>query len=152
MTPEQKLADLGITLPMPAAPAANYVPVTRSGSTLYVSGQLPLDNGKIITGFLGQNLDIAAGQKAAECCVLGILSQAVHNGGVALEKMRILKLNGFVACGPDFQDQAAVINGASDLLVKVLGENGKHARAAVGMVALPFGAAVEIDAVIEVLD
>ncbi|CAN7426857.1 RidA family protein [Rhizobium sp. LjRoot30] len=149
---ESRLKELGITLPQAAAPAANYVPYTISGNLLYLSGQLPIEGGKIaVTGLLGQDVDVAAGSRAAELCAINILSQAkAALGGDLGRIVRILKLNGFVASVPTFTEQHLVINGASNLLANVLGDAGKHARAAVGMAALPLNAAVEIDAVIEI--
>lgn len=151
MTPEQKLAELGLELKAPNAPAANYVQFVRSGSTLYISGQLPVGPDGLVKGVVGQDLDIEAGKAAAQLCALAILSQAVHTGGVPLSKIRVLKLTAFVSCGPEFTNQPMVANGASDLMVEILGENGRHARVAVGAVSLPLGAAVEIDAILEEL-
>ena len=149
---EARLTELGITLPQAAAPAANYVPYVISGNLLYISGQLPMENGKVgVTGHLGRDVDVAAGQRAAELCAINILAQAKAALGGDLGRIRrLIKLNGFVASTPDFIEQHLVINGASNLLAGILGEAGKHARAAVGMAALPFGAAVEIDAVLEI--
>ena len=147
-----RLKELGITLPAAAAPAANYVPYVISGSMLYLSGQLPLEDGKVaVTGHLGKNVDVATGQRAAELCAINILAQANAALGGDLSRIRrVVKLNGFVASTPDFVEQHLVINGASNLIANVLGDAGKHARAAVGMAALPLNAAVEIDAVIEI--
>lgn len=147
-----RLKELGITLPQAAAPAANYVPYVISGNMLYLSGQLPIEDGKLaITGHLGRNVDVAAGQRAAELCAINILAQANAALGGDLGRIRrIVKLNGFVASTPEFVEQHLVINGASNLLANVLGDAGKHARAAVGMASLPLNAAVEIDAVMEI--
>ena len=149
---EGRLKELGIVLPQAAAPAANYVPYVISGNLLYLSGQLPMENGKIgVTGHLGKDVDIAGGQRAAELCAINILAQAKAALGGDLGRIkRLIKLNGFVASTPDFVEQHLVINGASNLLANVLGEAGKHARAAVGMAALPLNAAVEIDAILEI--
>ncbi|MBN8952147.1 MULTISPECIES: RidA family protein [unclassified Rhizobium] len=149
---EGRLKELGIVLPQAAAPAANYVPYVISGNLLYLSGQLPMENGKIaVTGHLGKNVDVAGGQRAAELCAINILAQAKAALGGDLGRIkRLIKLNGFVASTPDFVEQHLVINGASNLLANVLGEAGKHARAAVGMAALPLNAAVEIDAILEI--
>ncbi|MBB3566112.1 RidA family protein [Rhizobium sp. BK491] len=149
---EDRLKELGIVLPQAAAPAANYVPYVISGNLLYLSGQLPMENGKIgVTGHLGKDVDVAAGQRAAELCAINILAQAKAALGGDLGRIkRLIKLNGFVASTPDFVEQHLVINGASNLLANVLGEAGKHARAAVGMAALPLNAAVEIDAILEI--
>ncbi|WP_127143394.1 RidA family protein [Pelagibacterium montanilacus] len=148
MTIEQTLKDLGHELPKPAAPAASYAPVRQSGNLLYVSGQISIGPDGIVKGRLGDGTDVAAGQKCAEFCALQILGQVATVA--PLEKIAaVLKLTVLVASHPDFNEQHVVANGASDLFIKVLGEKGKHARAAFGVAALPLGAAVEIDAVIE---
>jgi enamine deaminase RidA (YjgF/YER057c/UK114 family) len=143
---------MGISLPQAAAPAANYVPYVIAGNVLHISGQLPLEDGKIaVTGHLGRNVDVAAGQRAAELCAINILAQASAALGGDLGRIkRVVKLNGFVASVPEFVEQHLVINGASNLIANILGDAGKHARAAVGMAALPMNAAVEIDAIMEI--
>ena len=148
-----RLEEMGITLPVAAAPAANYLPYSISGNILYLSGQLPMENGKLaVTGIVGKDVELDAAIRAAELCAINILAQASSalSGDLGRIK-RIIKINGFVASAPDFTSQHLVINGASDLLVNVLGEPGKHARAAVGMAALPLNAAVEIDAMMEII-
>ena len=147
-----RLKAKGVTLPEAAAPAANYLPYAISGSTLYISGQLPLEGGKLaVLGHLGKDVDITAGQRAAELCAINILAQAKAALGGDLERIgRLVKISGFVASAPDFVSQHLVINGASNFFAEVLGERGKHARAAVGMASLPLNAAVEIEAVIEI--
>lgn len=149
---ETRLKDLGITLPEAAAPAANYVPYVISGNLLYISGQLPSENGKLaVTGLVGKDVDVAAGQRAAELCAINILAQAKAALGGDLTKIaRVVKLTSFVASAPGFYEQHIVTNGASNLVANVLGDAGKHARAAVGMAALPFNAAVEVEAIIEI--
>ncbi|MDX0139185.1 RidA family protein [Sinorhizobium meliloti] len=148
---ETRLTELGIVLPQAVAPVANYVPYVVSGSMLYISGQLPMENGKVaVTGQVGKDVDVAGAQRAAELCAINILAQAKAALGELGRIRRLVKINGFVASTPDFVEQHLVINGASNLLANVLGEAGKHARAAVGMASLPFNAAVEIDAVIEI--
>ncbi|MBT9370232.1 RidA family protein [Rhizobium sp. CSW-27] len=149
---ESRLREMGIELPVAAAPAANYVPYTLSGSTLYISGQLPMEAGKVaITGLVGADVDVATGQRAAELCAINILAQVKAALGGDLGKVRrVLKLNGFIASAPGFVEQHLVMNGASNLIANVLGDAGKHARAAVGMAALPFNAAVEVDAILDV--
>ncbi|MDW9701318.1 RidA family protein [Sinorhizobium meliloti] len=148
---ETRLTELGIVLPQAVAPVANYVPYVVSGSMLYISGQLPMENGKVaVTGHVGKDVDVAGAQRAAELCAINILAQAKAALGELGRIRRLVKINGFVASTPDFVEQHLVINGASNLLGNVLGEAGKHARAAVGMASLPFNAAVEIDAVIEI--
>jgi enamine deaminase RidA (YjgF/YER057c/UK114 family) len=148
----ERLKEMGISLPEAAAPAANYVPYVIAGNVLHISGQLPLEGGKIaVTGHLGRNVDVATGQRAAELCAINILAQASAALGGDLSRIkRVIKLNGFVASVPEFVEQHLVINGASNLIAGVLGDAGKHARAAVGMAALPMNAAVEIDAIMEI--
>lgn len=148
---EQKLEDLNITLPEAAAPAAAYLPFTKSGNLIYISGQLPFDEGALsATGHLGGDVSLEKGQKAAEYCAINILSVAkLALDGDLSRIQKIVKISGFVASTPDFVSQHLVINGASELLVKILGEKGQHARAAVGMASLPLNAAVEIEAIIE---
>lgn len=149
---EARLKDLGVTLPQAATPVANYVPYVISGSMLYISGQLPMEDGKVaVTGIVGKDVDVARAQRAAELCAINILAQAKSALGGDLGRIRrLVKINGFVASTPEFTEQHLVINGASNLLAGVLGEAGKHARAAVGLTSLPFNAAVEIDAVVEI--
>lgn len=150
-TIESRLADLGITLPAAAAPAANYVPFIRYGALLQTSGQLPLENGKVgVAGRLGGDVSLEDGQRAARLCAVNILAQAKAALGDLETIGRLLKLTVFVASDPSFTDQHKVANGASDFLVEILGERGRHARSAVGVPALPLGAAVEIEALFEV--
>ncbi len=148
--PETRLAELGLTLPDPAAPIANYVPFVVSGAQVFVSGQISMGPDGIATGRLGKDLDLEAGQAAARLCALNIIAQLKAAAGGDLARIkRIVKLGGFVNAAPDFTDLPQVINGASDLMVEVFGEAGRHARAAVACPVLPRGAAVEIDAVAE---
>lgn len=150
-TIEKRLAELGITLPVAAPPAANYVPWVRSGNLLFPSGQLPMKDGKIaVTGLLGRDLDTAAGQEAARLCAINVLAQDKAALGDLEKIRRLVKISVYVASSPTFTDQHLVGNGASDFFAQVLGERGKHARVAVGMAALPLNAAVEIESVIEV--
>ncbi len=150
-TIEKRLSDLGVSLPAAAAPAANYVPFVLSGKMLATAGQLPFDAGKLVaTGLLGRDLDRAAGQRAARQCAINILAQAKAALG-SLERIgRLVKITVFVASTPDFTEQHLVANGASELLIAVLGESGRHARSAIGMASLPLNAAVEVEAIIEV--
>lgn len=148
---ERRLAEMGIQLPTPAAPAANYVPVVRSGNQLFVSGQLPMGpNGLTCIGKVGGDVSIEDAREAARLCAINILAQAKATLGDLDKVARIVKLVGFVNSVPDFGDQPKVINGASDFLVEVLGDRGRHARSAVSAGALPFNAAVEVEAIIEV--
>lgn len=149
---ESRLAELGVTLPTPTAPAANYIPVVKSGNQLFVSGQLPMGaEGLTCVGKVGADVSIEAAREAAKLCAINILAQAKAALGGDIEKIvRIVKLTGFVNSVPDFGDQPKVINGASDFLVEALGDRGRHARSAVSAGALPFNAAVEVEAIIEV--
>ena len=150
-TIERRLAELGITLPDAPAPAANYVPAVLSGSMLYVSGQLPLGpEGLTLKGTLGAGVSIEEAREAAKLCAVNVLAQTFKAVGALDRVTRIVKLTGFVASAPDFFDQPKVVNGASDFLVEVFGDRGRHARSAVGVAALPLGAAVEVEAIIEI--
>jgi len=146
-----RLKELSITLPNAAAPAANYVPFVQSGSMLYISGQLPFDDGQLLNnGRLGENVTTEQGYLAARQCAINIIAQIAAAG--ALEKVkRVVRLGGFVNSSADFTDQPQVVNGASDLFVAVFGDAGRHARAAVGVPALPKGVSVEVDAVVELM-
>ena len=147
----EKLRQYGYELPTPPLPVASYVPVTRTGNLLYISGQISSSAEGVITGRLGDTMNVVQGGNAAELAAVNVLSQIVHNGGIQLEQItRVLKLSVFVASTPEFTEHHLVANGGSNLIVGVLGDKGKHARAAFGVAALPFGAAVEIEAVIEV--
>jgi len=150
--PEKRLAELGLDLPKAASAAANYVPYTLSGNLLYIAGQIPFLNGeKMHIGRLGQGLSVEQGQEAARAAALNILAQVKEAlGGDWSRVVRCVKLGGFVNSTPDFDQHPAVINGASDLMVAVLGDKGRHSRFAVGVANLPFGVAVEIDAIFEI--
>jgi enamine deaminase RidA (YjgF/YER057c/UK114 family) len=148
----ERLQGMGIKLPAPAVPVASYVPYVITGNTLFISGQLPVNaDGQMIKGHLGKDVNLEEGAEAARLCAINILAQAQAALGGDLERItRCVKLGGFVACLPDFTDHPKVINGASDLIVGALADAGKHARFAVGVAALPLGAAVEVDAVFEI--
>jgi enamine deaminase RidA (YjgF/YER057c/UK114 family) len=149
-TIEKRLGELGVTLPIAAAPAANYVSFVKTGNLLFTAGQLPLKDGKLqVSGLLGRDVDTAAGREAARLCAINILAQAKAALGDLEKISRVVKITVFVASAPDFTEQHLVANGASDFLAEVLGERGKHARSAVGMASLPLNAAVEVEAVIE---
>lgn len=149
-TIEKRLAELGASLPAAAAPAANYVPYMQSGNLVFTAGQLPLKDGKLAaSGLLGRDVDVATGKEAARLCAINILAQAKAALGDLEKIRRVVKISVFVASSPDFTEQHLVANGASDFLVAVLGERGKHARSAVGTASLPLNAAVEIEAIIE---
>lgn len=146
---DARLAELGLTLPDAPAPGANYVPFVKTGNQLYVSGQVSANADGFITGKLGADMDVEAGADAAKHCALALLAQAQKAAGGDLSRVRVVKLVGFVNSTADFADQPKVINGASDLMVALLGENGRHARSAVSAASLPFGVAVEIEGVFE---
>ena len=149
-TIEARLAELGVTLPDAPAPAANYVPAVLSGSTIYVSGQLPVGANGLVKGTLGAGVSVEDGYEAAKLCAINILAQAKKAAGDLERIVRVVKISGFVASAPDFFDQPKVVNGASDFLAEALGEKGRHARSAVGVAALPLGAAVEVEAIVEI--
>jgi enamine deaminase RidA (YjgF/YER057c/UK114 family) len=145
-TPSERLAELGLELPEPASPSFDYVPVTEHGGVLYVSGQLPKEGGEVrITGTVGADVSIEQAQQAARVCVLqGLACAAAHVGG--LDNVdRVLRMSGFVASTPDFHEQPKVIDAASNLLGQIFGDNGRHARSAIGVAALPRTAPVEIE-------
>jgi enamine deaminase RidA (YjgF/YER057c/UK114 family) len=151
MSATAKLAELGLTLPKIAAPVGSYVPATRVGSIVYTSGQIPLADGKVVyTGKVGAGLDLATAQKAAELCCLNALSIVAAEAGGIDRIVRIVRVVVFVASAPAFTDQPKVANGASDLLVKIFGDAGRHVRSAVGVAVLPLDAAVELELVAEV--
>ncbi|NQZ48444.1 MAG: RidA family protein [Erythrobacter sp.] len=147
MTIEARLNELGIVLPEAAAPVASYVPVVVHGGAAHVSGQLPFVDGALKTGRLGEDVSLEEGMEAARACGLMILAQ-LKAAGVLEQVERVVKLGAFVNSTGDFTDQPKIANGASDLMFEVFGDAGRHARAAVGVPALPLGAAVEVDAII----
>lgn len=145
-----KLESLGVTLPDAPAPAANYVPFVRVGNIVYVSGQISKDDA-LITGKLGDDMDVDAGAAAAKVCAINLLAQVKAACGGDIEKLvRVIKLTGFVNSTPDFTAQPQVINGASDFMVEALGDAGRHSRSAVSAAALPLGVAVEIEGIFEI--
>lgn len=147
-TIEARLKALGLALPEAKAPIATYVPFLHMNGQLLVSGQLPMKDGAVaVTGTLGDGVDLAQGQEAARLCALNILAQAKTALGDLDRIAQLLRLNGFVSASPGFADHPKVINGASDLMVEILGDKGRHTRIAVGCASLPLNAAVEIDAV-----
>ncbi|MFC0220092.1 enamine deaminase RidA (YjgF/YER057c/UK114 family) [Pseudochelatococcus lubricantis] len=147
-----RLAELGIDLPSPVAPAANYVPTRRTGNLLHVSGQVPHVDGKdAFTGRLGDTYDVEQGQAAARLCAINIIAQVKAALDGDLDRVTgVVRLGGFVNATPDFTRHPQVLNGASDLMVAVFGDAGRHARAAVGVSSLPRGVPVEVDAIFEV--
>ncbi|TDE38975.1 RidA family protein [Antarcticimicrobium sediminis] len=151
MSIQGKLDQMGVNLPAAAAPAANYVPYVRVGDILYVSGQISMDEtGKLITGKLGDTMDVEAGAAAAQRCAMALLAQVRAACGGDLDLLvRVIKLTGFVNSTADFTQQPQVVNGASDFLVEALGDAGRHSRSAVSAAALPLGVAVEIEGIFQ---
>lgn len=150
---DARLSELGITLPQANAPVANYLPYVRSGNLVNISGQITMENGELkFIGKLGKEYGVEEGQKAARLCALNLIAQVRAAVGDLDKVTRVVKLNAFVNSAPEFTDQPKVVNGASDTMVEVFGDAGKHARSAVGVASLPLGVAVEIDGVFEVAD
>ncbi|NOR62862.1 MAG: RidA family protein [Rhodobacteraceae bacterium] len=148
---QSRLEALGITLPEASAPAANYLPFVQSGNLVFISGQISNGPDGLIKGRLGAGMDAEAGYGAARRCGLSLIAQLQAACGGDLERLvRVVKLGGFVNSTGDFTDQPKVINGCSDLMVEVFGDKGRHARAAVGVPALPLGVAVEIEGIFEI--
>ncbi len=149
---DKKLSDLGITLPTPAAPIANYVACVRTGNLLTVSGQLCFgDGGKLVAaGQLGGAVSMEDGQKAARACAINLIAQVKAAVGDLDKVVRVVRLGGFINSAPGYADGPKVMNGASDLMVEVFGDKGRHARSTVGVSALPANAAVEVEATFEV--
>ena len=148
---ESRLAELGITLPQATAPVANYVPWVRTGSQVFVSGQVSNGPDGFIKGKLGDDMSVEQGAAAARTCALSLVAQLKAACDGDLDRLvRVVKLVGFVNSTADFTDQPKVVNGASDLMVEVFGDAGRHARSAVSAASLPFGVAVEVEAIFEV--
>ena len=148
---ENRLAELGVVLPQPVAPVANYVPFVRSGSLVHISGQISIDAEGGIKGTVGADLDLETGKRAARLCAINLIAQMKAACEGDLDRVRrVVKLGGFVQGAADFTQIPAVVNGASDLMVEVFGDAGRHARSAVGVYRLPLGFAVEVDAVVEI--
>lgn len=151
-TVEQRLSNLGISLPAPAAPAANYVPFVISDKMVFVSGQIPFLDGELqYLGKVGDTLSTEDAYKAARICAINLIAQVKTACSGNLERVtQVVKLGGFVNCTSDFKEQPTVINGASDLIAHAFGRNGQHARFAVGAPSLPLGVAVELDGIFEI--
>ena len=149
---EEKLEKLGIVIPTPPTPAGSYTPVVRSGNLLFISGQIPMDGGKVVfTGKVSdENIEIA--QKSAQMCAINILAQIKREMGDLNKVSRIVRLSGFVNSNADFYQHPKIINAASDLLFEIFGENGRHSRIAVGVASLPLNSMTEIDAIVQVKD
>jgi enamine deaminase RidA (YjgF/YER057c/UK114 family) len=150
-TPEQRLEQLGVSLPTPAAPVAAYLPCVRTGNLVYVSGQVPVVDGEPThVGRLGETVGLEDGVAAARTCAVNVIAALKAELGELARVRRVVKLTGFVASTPEFTDHPKVVNGASELFGEVFGDAGRHARAAVGMAALPLGVPVEVEAIVEV--
>ena len=150
-TPEERLQELGVSLPAPAVPVAAYVPCVRTGNLVYVSGQVPVLDGKPShLGHLGDNVDLEDGRAAARTCAVNVLAALKAELGELSRVRRVVKVTGFVASTPDFTDHPKVINAASELFGDAFGDAGRHARAAIGVAALPLGVPVEVEAIVEV--
>jgi enamine deaminase RidA (YjgF/YER057c/UK114 family) len=150
-TPEERLQELGVSLPAPAVPVAAYVPCVRTGSLVYVSGQVPVLDGKPShLGHLGDNVDLEDGRAAARTCAVNVLAALKAELDELSRVRRVVKVTGFVASTPDFTDHPKVINAASELFGDAFGDAGRHARAAIGVAALPLGVPVEVEAIVEV--
>lgn len=148
---EEKLEKIGIILPTPPKPVGSYIPVVRTGNLLFVSGQIPTSNGKVIySGKVTKNLSIEDAQKAARLCIINALAQLKLELGNLDKISRIVRVSGFVNSPPEFTEQPKVINGASDLLFEIFDKNGQHTRIAVGVSSLPLNSAVEIDLIVEI--
>lgn len=149
---DKRLAELGILLPAASKPVANYVPWSRTGNLVFISGQGPIADGKIVyTGILGGGVSVEDGVKSARLCALNVVAQVKDACGGNLDRVkRIVKLVGFVNAAAEFTDHPKVINGASDFMVEVFGDKGRHARSAVGSPSLPFGISVEVEAIVEI--
>ena len=147
---EDRLKSLNITLPTPPKPAGSYIPVVASGNLVFVSGQIPMQDGKVVfTGKVPTERSVEDAQKAARLCAINILAQLKANLGSLDKITRIVRVSGFVNSTPDFAEQPKVINAASDLFFEIFVENGKHSRIAVGVSSLPLNSTVEIDAIVE---
>ncbi len=148
---ESRLSALGITLPQPVAPVANYVPFVRVGDLVHISGQISVDAAGGVKGVVGVDVDADAAAAAARLCGINLIAQMKAAADGDLDRVaRVVKLGGFVQAGPDFFEIPKVLNGCSDLMVEVFGEAGRHARSAVGVYRLPLNFAVEVDAVVEI--
>lgn len=149
---EQKLKELGITLPVPPKPAGSYIPVVRSGNLVFVSGQIPMQDGKVMfAGKVPTERTVEEAQQAAKLCAVNILAQLKANIGSLDKISRIVRVSGFVNAAQDFAEHPKIINAASDLFFDIFGEKGKHSRIAVGVSSLPLNSTVEIDAVVEII-
>ena len=149
---EEKLKELGITLPEAPIPAGNYIPAVKTGNLLFISGQIPLENGKVAYTGKVSDANLETAQKSAKSCAINILAQIKREAGSLDKVTKIVKLSGFVNSVPEFTQHPKVINPASDLMFEVFGEKGKHARVALGAGSLPLDSMTEIDAIVEITD
>ena len=149
---EEKLKELGITLPEAPIPAGNYIPAVKTGNLLFISGQIPLENGKVAYTGKVSDANLETAQKSAKSCAINILAQIKREAGSLDKVTKIVKLSGFVNSVPEFTQHPKVINPASDLMFDVFGEKGKHARVALGAGSLPLDSMTEIDAIVEIAD
>ncbi len=147
---EEKIKLMGINIPIPPTPAGSYIPVVKTGNLLYVSGQIPLEDGKVAFTGKVSDANIETAQKSARICAINILAQLKKELGDLEKISRFVRLSGFVNSGPEFTQHPKVINAASDLLYEIFGEHGKHTRIAVGVSSLPLNSMTEIDAVVEI--
>jgi enamine deaminase RidA (YjgF/YER057c/UK114 family) len=149
---DEKLRALGIILPTPPKPAGSYIPVTKTGNLVFVSGQIPIESGKVqYTGQVPKDISVEDAQKAARLCIINALAQLKAEIGILDKVSRIVKVSGFVNSSSEFYEQSKIINAASDLLFEIFGEVGKHARIAIGVASLPLNSAVEIDLIAEII-
>ena len=149
---EEKLKELGITLPEAPIPAGNYIPAVKTGNLLFISGQIPLENGKVAYTGKVSDANLETAQKSAKSCAINILAQIKREAGSLDKVTKIVKLSGFVNSVPEFTQHPKVINPASDLMFEIFGEKGKHARVALGAGSLPLDSMTEIDAIVEITD
>ncbi len=147
---EEKIKLIGVKLPIPPSPAGSYIPVVKSGNLLYVSGQIPMEDGKVIFTGKVSDVNIEAAQKSARICAINILAQIKKELGDLEKISKIVRLSGFVNSVPEFTQQPKVINAASDLFYEIFGDSGKHTRIAVGVSSLPLDSMTEIDAIVEI--
>ena len=150
--PQERMQELGLELPQVPMPAASYVPAVRTGNLVFTAGQVPFEDGEIrVTGKVGDAVSLEEAQHAARLCALNALAAAASEAGGLERISRIIKVVGYVASAPGFNAQPQVVNGASDLLGEIFGENGHHARSAVGVVELPLGVPVEVEMIVELV-
>ncbi len=149
---DEKLALLGITLPIPPKPVGSYIPAVKTGNLIFISGQIPIQDGRVqFKGQVPTTISVEEAQKAARLCIINVLAQLKVELGTLDKITKIVKVSGFVNSSPEFSEQPKIINSASDLLFEIFGEKGRHARVAVGVSSLPLNSAVEIDLIAEII-